>query len=87
VAASSTSSSAATVTSLATSPYVPRSMACSREVDPCELPHIHLVTGAVGVVDRVEMAPGIASLLSVRVLADAVTCDSPMVHGLGAVLW
>jgi hypothetical protein len=59
-------------------------MACSREVGPCELPRIHLVTGAVCVV---EMAPGTASLLSVRFLADAVTCDSPMVHGLGAVLW
>jgi hypothetical protein len=37
-----------------------------------------MVTGAVGVVDQIVKAPGVASCLSVNVLADAVTCASPL---------
>jgi hypothetical protein len=42
------------------------------------LAHVHLVSGAVGVIDQIVRAPGVASSLSVNILADAVICPSPL---------
>jgi hypothetical protein len=55
-----------------------RDMASPGVVGPRGLAHIHLVTGAVGDVDQIVKAPGVASCLSMNVLADAVTCASPL---------
>ncbi|KAM0846258.1 hypothetical protein ACQ4PT_055790 [Festuca glaucescens] len=57
---------------------VPREMASPGVVGPRGFAHINLVTGAVGVIDQIERAPGVATCLSVRVLADAMTCASPL---------
>jgi hypothetical protein len=57
---------------------VPRRMASPGIIGPRGLAHLHLVSGAIGVVDQIVKAPGVASCLSINVLADAVTCASPL---------
>jgi hypothetical protein len=66
---------------------VPRALACSNEHGPRGLAHVNLVSGAVGIVDKVTVVKDTAKAISVRVLADAVVSDAPasFVPGLVAV--
>jgi hypothetical protein len=57
---------------------VPRALAGTDAPGPRGLPHINLDTGTIGVIDSIVQARGIASSVSVQVLAVAMVTDDPL---------